>query len=52
MLQFIYVFYFVLSGADNRDDAEALPPPQEDNESESSDNDTPLALYAQNMKKI
>lgn len=40
------------TGADNRDDAEAVPPHHEDTDSDSSDSDTPLALYAQKMKKI
>lgn len=50
----IYIIFlnFVFSGADNRDDAEGVPPPLEDTESDSSDSDTPLALYAHKMKKI
>ncbi|XP_052692723.1 uncharacterized protein LOC128171000 [Crassostrea angulata] len=40
------------TGADNRDDAEAVPPHHEETDSDSSDSDTPLALYAQKMKKI
>lgn len=37
----IYIFFFVLSGADKRDDAEAVPPHHEDTDSDSSDSDTP-----------